>query len=165
MDQFHSLHQRSYFCLYQYLICLLFLEAATGGFLREDVLKFSQNSQENTCAKVSFSIIEKETLAQVFSCEFCENFKNTFFTENLRWLLLRIVDKLNIEKDRSIFCDGGNETDPWTSWTLFWPRESNQNWMVAYVGEGGVRIFELFCGCHKWMTPNTICIIFYRPSR
>ena len=42
-------------------------------------LKVSQNSQENTCAKVSFLIklqtcnfIQKETLVQVFSCEFCE---------------------------------------------------------------------------------------------
>ena len=28
--------------------------------------------------------INKETLAQVFSCEFCEIFKNTFFTGHLR---------------------------------------------------------------------------------
>ena len=27
--------------------------------------------------------IKKETLAQMFSCEFCEIFKNTFFTEHL----------------------------------------------------------------------------------
>ena len=27
---------------------------------------------------------EKETLAQVFSCKFCKNFKNIFFTEHLR---------------------------------------------------------------------------------
>ena len=45
----------------------------------------SQNLQENACARVSFIIklhasgfIKKETLAQVFSCEFCEIFKNTF---------------------------------------------------------------------------------------
>ena len=44
-------------------------------------LKFSQNSQENTCAVVSFLI--KKTLSQVFSCEFSEIFKNTFFTEHL----------------------------------------------------------------------------------
>ena len=53
----------------------------------------SQNSQENTCARVSFSIklqpeasnfIKKDTLAQVFSCEFCETSKNTFFAEYLR---------------------------------------------------------------------------------
>ena len=31
--------------------------------------------------------IKKETLAHVFSCEFCEIFKNTFFTEHLRTLL------------------------------------------------------------------------------
>ena len=31
---------------------------------------------------------KKETLAQVFSCKFCEISKNTFFTEHLRWLLL-----------------------------------------------------------------------------
>ena len=53
-------------------------------------LEISENSQENTCARVSFLIklqasasainfIKKETLAQVFSCEFCEIPKNTFF--------------------------------------------------------------------------------------
>ena len=75
-------------------------------------LEISQNAQENTCVRVSFSIklqawceicsklnnkdtrttpnfehnshqacnfIKKETLAQVFSCEFCEIFKNMFF--------------------------------------------------------------------------------------
>ena len=30
----------------------------------------------------------KETLIQVFSFEFCEISKNTFFKEHLRWLLL-----------------------------------------------------------------------------
>ena len=40
-------------------------------------LEISQNSQENTCARVSFLL--KETLAQVFSCEFCEISKNIFF--------------------------------------------------------------------------------------
>ena len=50
------------------------------------LLEILQNSQENTCDTVSFLIksqaeacnfIEKETLAQVFSCEFCEIYKNT----------------------------------------------------------------------------------------
>ena len=45
-----------------------------------------QNSQENTCARVSFlnNFIKKETPAQVFSREFCAVSKNTFFTELLR---------------------------------------------------------------------------------
>ena len=34
------------------------------------------------------NFIKKETLALVFSCEFCEIYKNTFFTEHLWWLLL-----------------------------------------------------------------------------
>ena len=51
-------------------------------------LENSKNSQENTCARISFLIksqagaskfIKKETLAQVSSCEFCEISKNTFF--------------------------------------------------------------------------------------
>ena len=29
------------------------------------------------------TLLKKETLAQVFSCEFCEISKNTFFTEHL----------------------------------------------------------------------------------
>ena len=53
----------------------------------------SQNSQEDTCARVSFlklqasasacNFTKKETLAQVFSCELREISKNTFFTEHL----------------------------------------------------------------------------------
>ena len=31
----------------------------------------------------SATLLKKETLAQVFSCEFCEIFKNTFFTEHI----------------------------------------------------------------------------------
>ena len=56
-------------------------------------LEISQKSQENTCARVSFfnkvaglykkNFIKKVTLAQVFSCEFCEISKNTFVAEHL----------------------------------------------------------------------------------
>ena len=49
-------------------------------------LRISQDSQENTCARVSFLVrpktynfIKKETLAQVLSCVCWEIFKNTFF--------------------------------------------------------------------------------------
>ena len=56
-------------------------------------LEISENPQENTCMGVSFLIklqaeawnfIKKETLAQLFSCEFSEISKNTLFTEHLR---------------------------------------------------------------------------------
>ena len=48
-------------------------------------LENSQNSQENTCARVSISLklqasslqlYQKETLAQAFSCEFCKASKS-----------------------------------------------------------------------------------------
>ena len=38
----------------------------------------------NKVAGKAYTFIEKETLAQVFSCEFCEISKNTFFTGHLR---------------------------------------------------------------------------------
>ena len=52
--------------------------------------KISQNSQENTCARVTcvrpeaYNFIKKETPVQIFSWGFCEISKNTFFTEHLR---------------------------------------------------------------------------------
>ena len=53
---------------------LLSLEAATRGALQKNELL----EQPQAC-----NFIEKETLVQVFSYEFCEISKNTFFTEHL----------------------------------------------------------------------------------
>ena len=73
------------------ITCDVFLctEAVTWRCSVENLsLKILQNSQENTCARISFliswwpeagSFIKKESLAQVFSYEFCEMFKKTFF--------------------------------------------------------------------------------------
>ena len=56
-------------------------------------LEILQNSQENTCARVSLLInlqakacnfIKRETLVQVFSCEFCEISQTPFLIEHLR---------------------------------------------------------------------------------
>ena len=65
------------------------VEAVIGCVLWKKLLsKISQNSQENVCAGVSFfnkvagsawNFIKKEAPAQVFSFEFCEIFKSTFF--------------------------------------------------------------------------------------
>ena len=70
----------------------MLIEAATLKFLQEKVfLEISQISQDNTCAGVSFLIelqvsgpqacnfIKIETLEPVFSGEFCEISKDTFF--------------------------------------------------------------------------------------
>ena len=66
-----------------------FVEESRKSSIKKVFLKISQNSKGNTCARVSFLIklqawgirknIRKETLAQVFSCEFCEFLQKTVF--------------------------------------------------------------------------------------
>ena len=64
-------------------------------FCKKGVVKISQNSQENTCARVSFLIelqteacnfIKKETLC--FTVNFEKSLRTPIFIEHLRWLLL-----------------------------------------------------------------------------
>ena len=57
-------------------------------FCKKGVIRNFTKFTENTCTIVSFfaeacNFIKKETLAQVFSCEFCDISKNTFFTEHI----------------------------------------------------------------------------------
>ena len=87
-------------------------------------LEISQNSQGNTCARVSYLIklqalvckfIKQDTLAQTFSCEFCEISKNTFLhrtplvaaSENTKGIsaeatVQRVLQKRCYEKFRRI---------------------------------------------------------------
>ena len=60
--------------------------------MKKVLLTISQNSQNNTCDRVSFliklqvlacNIIKKETVSQAFSCDFCKIFENAFFTDYL----------------------------------------------------------------------------------
>ena len=68
-------------------------------------LNISQNPQKNTDARVFFltklqgtcNFIKKETLAPVFSCEFCEIFKN----KNLHLLLLLLL-MVSIQTSKNI---------------------------------------------------------------
>ena len=56
-----------------------------------------------SCRPEASNFVKKEILAQVFSCKFCEIFKNTFFTEyipetisvQLRYLLIGNIDVLD----------------------------------------------------------------------
>ena len=61
-------------------------------FYKKVFFTISQTSQENTRARVSFfnkvaglkpaALLKKETLAQVFFCEYCEIFIRTPFLQN-----------------------------------------------------------------------------------
>ena len=79
------------------LILLISEAVVQSCTVKNMFLEISQNSQERTCARVSFLIqlqssnlllYLKKTLAQVFSCQFYEISKNTFFTEHPWWQLL-----------------------------------------------------------------------------
>ena len=68
-------------------MCLHAVAVTRRCSVKQVLLEISQNSRENTCAKVCFLIklqaeicnfIKTEILAQVFSCEFCKIFKNIF---------------------------------------------------------------------------------------
>ena len=63
--------------LVQNIFMLLLQNSLRRYFVKNACLKISPNSQENTCTRASF-LLKKETLAQLFSYEFCEISKNTF---------------------------------------------------------------------------------------
>ena len=67
-----------------------------------------ENSQEVFCAGISFSIklnsvtwnfIKNESLAQLFSCEFCEICKNVFFAEH-HWTTASNYTSINSSEGR-----------------------------------------------------------------
>ena len=72
-------------------------------FCKKGVLKhFAKFTGKHLCQNLFLIVaalrhatfLKKETLAQVFSCEFCEILKNTLLTEYLRWLILNMGLKL-----------------------------------------------------------------------
>ena len=53
--------------------------------VRKGVLRnFAKFTGKHLCQSLFFNFIKKETLTQMFFCNFCEIFKNTFLTEPLR---------------------------------------------------------------------------------
>ena len=85
-----------------------FWEAVTRRCsVKKVFLEISQNSEENTSVRASFLIkllaeacnfIKKETVAHVFSCEFCEIPKNTFLQNSSGRLRLDVV------AEKMVFC-------------------------------------------------------------
>ena len=67
------------------LLCNITKTVAQVFSSKEVFLEISQSSQENSCARISILIklktcnfIKIETMAQVFSCEFCEIYRKNF---------------------------------------------------------------------------------------
>ena len=68
-------------------------------FLKKDIFKnFAKFTKKHRCpslffdkvAGLAYNFVEKETLAQEFSSEFCKYFKNIYFAEIYERLLLTI---------------------------------------------------------------------------
>ena len=55
----------------------------------------------NKVAGAASNFIKKETLVQAFSCEFCEIFNNTLFTEHLR--VTASVSSMLSSEDKNMF--------------------------------------------------------------
>ena len=73
-------------------------------------LEISQNSQENTCARLSFliklqtsacNLFKKRLWRRFFPLNFAKFLRTPFFTERLRWLLLR--ERITIPRIRKFF--------------------------------------------------------------
>ena len=72
------------------------------------------------------NFIKKETLAQVFSCDFCKIFKNVFFREHLRanashstWLKLISSTGFFVDCVCSIFYEIRKGKLPYREWSPF----------------------------------------------
>ena len=64
------------------LVKILWKQPLVVFFKKKSSWKFREIHRKTPVPESFF--IKKETLAQVFSCEFLKIFKNTFFQENLR---------------------------------------------------------------------------------
>ena len=103
------------FCLVLHInVFFKYRSSHQRSYIQKGVLKFFANSQENTCVGVPFlsfqpqvyDFIKRDTLIQMFSCKFCEIFKNTFFTGYLRETSF-VAKNQNIQHGRFIkpnFC-------------------------------------------------------------
>ena len=83
---FRTVISRKLSCLFSFSNSVLYCQKQTTEVFcyKRLLLEISKNSQGNICARDSFLIklqgnfIKKESLAQLFSCEFCKISKSTF---------------------------------------------------------------------------------------
>ena len=95
-------------------LLIIFAKAETD-VIKKMFLKSTQNLMRNTCgvffnkvANTACKFIKKQIpTPQVFSCKFCEIFRNTFFTEHIRTtaseksFIIEVCHKYTSGKDSS----------------------------------------------------------------
>ena len=78
-----------------------FSEVATGRVLWKKLfLKISQYSQES-CRPATF---KKQAPTQVFSSEYCRNFKNTYFEEHLLTAAFHFLKQVQNSREQLLLC-------------------------------------------------------------
>ena len=99
----------------EHFILFIFRSSHQGCSVRKGVLrnfaKFTgkhlrQSLFSNKVAGAACNFIKKETLAQMFSCEFCGISKKAFFTEHLWVTVSRWTVSKNNERSIINFCEG-----------------------------------------------------------
>ena len=98
-------------------------------FCKKEFLETSQNSQEHTCASVSFSV-----MAHVFSCEFCEISKNSFFTEHLWWLRLMLITIIRFGRYRILLasnCTFMSDSHYWGTIQIWQNLDEHQYYLTS----------------------------------
>ena len=125
---------------------LSFTEATTGGILcRKGFLKISQNSEENTCARVYFLVkLQLATLTQLFSWEFCKICKNTFFTEQI-WVTASAFTCKSFVSVPTTFFITQKITISYLSDVFFW--------------KGFLKIWSKFTGESPWRSAISIKLL------
>ena len=113
-------------------------DATRGVLLKKSFLKISQNSQENT----------------LFSCELCEIFKNTLFTEHLRsyevsWLVTMWCEQVKNNGEHWIKV----HNQPGTGWSVEIPPE-------VLLGKSFLEMCSKFTGEHPCWSVISIKLLF-----
>ena len=107
--------------------------------IKKGVLKISQNSLENTCARVSFLVKLLACWPEVFFCESCEISKNTSSTEHLwttasdGFITGNIITELHYSSVTSVMTE--------------WERSDGRNWMLVHQHKERWRL-----GISLWQT-------------
>ena len=76
-----------HYCKFK-IICFLSEKVVQRCSVKKVFIEISEIHRKTPVPEPLYFYIKKESLAQVFSCEFCEISTSTFFTEHVQWLLL-----------------------------------------------------------------------------
>ena len=113
-------------------------------------------------AKLTTFFIKKETLAQMFSCEFYEIFESTFFIEHLRWLLLELCLTIHVRWDLlETFFGNFSQFTKFSQWVIE-ERRRKEGGRIALVQNLSTSItFNKYNLIKSWKTTCFFCLFFF----